>query len=333
MKHRFLLLLPLYLIPTLVLFQFTMGAGIPDAWNQNTSYSSEGFVIEGGVTYQSLMDVPAGTPISSTEYWSSLESIASSLNNPGSPPFETPDPNDTTSLTPPADDNVTGIDTDASGATIATSEQFVKQQYLDFLGRDGDAGGIGFWATALDNGTVSRADVVNNFVFSPEFQDQVAPVSRIFLAYFRRIPDTSGLSFWIGAKMAGTTLSDISESFAGSAEFTATYGSKSNSEFVDLVYNNLFNREADSGGKSFWTGALDDGSTARGAVMAGFSESDENIQLTLSQIRVIAFYYGMLRRAPDEGGFNFWVSVLDGGASPNDLINGFIGGPEYQNRF
>ena len=59
MKHRFLLVFLIYLFPTLAMLPVTMSAGIPDAWNQNSSYTSGDFVIEGGVTYQSLMDVPA----------------------------------------------------------------------------------------------------------------------------------------------------------------------------------------------------------------------------------------------------------------------------------
>jgi hypothetical protein len=336
MKHRFLLLLPLYLIPTLVLFKFTMGAGIPDAWNQNTSYSSGDFVIEGGVTYQSLMDVPAGTPISSTEYWSSLESIASSLSNPGSPPSGTPDPNDTASLTPPADDNVTdtggGGDTGPSGANTATSEQFVKQQYLDFLGRDPDEEGLSYWVTGLDNGSIQRSDAVNNFVFSEEFQEKVAPVSRLYQAYFLRIPDTSGLSYWINEKLNGTSLDTISEAFAGSSEFQDRYGSVDNSAYTSLVYNNVLGRAPDQSGLDFWTNSLNAGAS-RGSVMTGFSESTEYKDASLNQIRVIAFYYGMLRRAPDQDGFDFWVGVLNNGGSALDLINGFLDAAEYQGRF
>ena len=67
--------------------------------------------------------------------------------------------------------------------------------------------------------------------------------------------------------------------------------------------------------------------------MASFSESQENITLTESNIRVISFYYGMLRRAPDQGGYDFWVNELKIGKSPNDLINGFISSAEYQQRF
>lgn len=40
----------------------------------------------------------------------------------------------------------------------------------------------------------------------------------------------------------------------------------------------------------------------------------------------------MLRRAPDQGGFDYWVAKLNNGEQPNDLINGFISSSEYQGR-
>jgi len=67
--------------------------------------------------------------------------------------------------------------------------------------------------------------------------------------------------------------------------------------------------------------------------MTGFSESIEYKDASLNQIRVIAFYYGMLRRAPDQAGFDFWVGVLNNGGSALDLINGFLDATEYQSRF
>ena len=231
------------------------------------------------------------------------------------------------------DPNPLGTDNTPSGLSSATNEGFVKQQYLDFLGRDGDNAGIAFWTAELNNGTQSRADCVNSFVFSEEFQQKVAPVSRLFLAYFMRIPDTGGLEFWINEKLNGKTISNISDSFAASTEFINTYGSLNNTAFVNLVYTNLFNRSADTGGFNYWKGQLDNSIDTRGNVMASFSESTENVSLTQSQIRVISFYYGMLRRAPDQTGYDFWVNELKIGKSPNDLINGFIGSTEYQARF
>jgi hypothetical protein len=148
-----------------------------------------------------------------------------------------------------------------------------------------------------------------------------------------RIPDTGGLQFWINEKLNGKTISNISDPFAASTEFVNTYRSLGNTEFVNLVYTNLFNRSADTGGFNYRNGQLDNSIDTRGNVMASFSESAENVSLTQSQIRVISSYYGMLRRAPDQTGYDFWVNELKIGKSPNDLINGFIGGTEYQTRF
>jgi hypothetical protein len=44
-------------------------------------------------------------------------------------------------------------------------------------------------------------------------------------------------------------------------------------------------------------------------------------------------YVGMLRRSPDQGGFDFWVGYLGSGNSGQTLINGFINAPEYHARF
>jgi hypothetical protein len=44
-------------------------------------------------------------------------------------------------------------------------------------------------------------------------------------------------------------------------------------------------------------------------------------------------YVGMLRRSPDASGFSFWVNYMDNGNPGIALINGFLGTPEYHNRF
>jgi hypothetical protein len=282
--------------------------------------------------YTAKTSVPAGqNGPPNTAYWQTAEQYSTELQSTHSG----------TVSTPPSSDNINTDEisnlgtpteiTTASGLTSASNEAFVMQQYLDFLGRDGDSEGIKYWTEQLDTGVQSRADCVNNFVFSAEFQQQVAPVSRLYLAYFLRLPDTGGLTYWIDEKLNGKTLNEISNSFAGVQEFSDRYGSLDDSGFVNLVYNNVLSRNPDSDGLAYWNGQMSGGMT-RGEVMTGFSESTENQNSTLNQIRVIAFYYGMLKRAPDQGGFDYWVGKLNNGELPNELIDGFIISPEYQGR-
>jgi hypothetical protein len=102
---------------------------------------------------------------------------------------------------------------------------------------------------------------------------------------------------------------------------------------VDLVYQNVLGRAPDTGGRAYWKGQLDTGARSRGNVMIGFSESAEYRALSASEVYVTMIYVGMLRRAPEPGGFSYWVNYLDTGNSGLALINGFFASPEYHNRF
>jgi len=148
---------------------------------------------------------------------------------------------------------------------------FVEQLYLDFLKREGDPDGIEFWVNAIDSGAMTRAQVVECFLLSPEFGERIAPLARLYFAYFLRIPDYDGLMYWIDVYANGARLLDISEFFASCAEFAATYGGLNNADFVPLIYNNVLGREPDAGGFAFWTGQLDRGLMTRGEVMLNFS--------------------------------------------------------------
>ena len=217
---------------------------------------------------------------------------------------------------------------------FAVSRLFAMQQYRDFLSREGDNRGTEFWTAQLDAGTRTRASMVESFVGSPEFDGVIAPVVRLYFAYFLRIPDYPGLQYWIGQNRTGaTSIVNISQSFASSPEFTQRYGSLNNSQFVDRVYRNVLGRAPDSGGLAFWTQRLDSNQMTRGQVMLAFSESAEYRSLINSEVYVTMLYVGMLRRAPDTNGFNFWVGRLDSGNSPQQLIDSFLVAPEYRARF
>jgi hypothetical protein len=298
------------------------------AHDQNLAYTHPSIVVSNGVSYISVQDVPSGTTISSTAYWTTLVNTAPS-DDPGDPPTSDPDDSNFSNLTPPEDNSSIA----PSGLLSATNQQFVMQQYRDFFGRDADEGGLNWWTGELDAGRKVRGDLSLDFVYSNEFQNNVAPVVRLYFAYFNRLPDTGGLTFWISSYTDGSyTLNQISDAFAGSNEFATTYGSLDNAGFVNLIYANLFNRSPDQGGYDYWLGQLDSSAITRGAAMVGYSESDEYKQLMNNRVSIVSYYYGMLRRAPDQGGFDYWVQRLDDGDSAIDLVNGFLYSDEYQGR-
>lgn len=104
-----------------------------------------------------------------------------------------------------------------------------------------------------------------------------AQAYRIYKAAFDRQPDSLGLGFWVKQMDAGMGLEAVAHEFIGSSEFIRMYGANTSDEqFVDLLYANVLDRQADQSGYDFWIGALDRGLT-RAGLLAEFSESRENM--------------------------------------------------------
>ena len=75
---------------------------------------------------------------------------------------------------------------------------------------------------------------------------RVAPVTRLYSAYFERLPDFGGYGYWTGRLRAGSSLKKVSDTFAASSEFKNKYGPLSNTAFVQKVYQNVLHRAPDS---------------------------------------------------------------------------------------
>ncbi|HQX64137.1 MAG TPA: DUF4214 domain-containing protein [Thermomicrobiales bacterium] len=131
---------------------------------------------------------------------------------------------------------------------------------------------------------------------------------------------------------AGNPLVAISNAFAASPEFVATYGPLDNTQFVTLVYQNVFERAPDGPGLAFWVAQLDAGMT-RGQMMMAFSESGEYLGLIGNEVYVSLAFTGMLRRAPAPAGFAYWVGNLDAGTPGLTLISAIANSAEYRSQF
>ena len=92
-------------------------SGIPEDWDQNQAYSSDDLVIYSGQTYIAQTEVPPGTTITSTTYWSLLTDNAPT-SDPGSPPSFTPDLTSIPETEPPVEEEEEETTT-VSGATLS----------------------------------------------------------------------------------------------------------------------------------------------------------------------------------------------------------------------
>jgi hypothetical protein len=308
------------------------GTGIPGlgikVYDASWNYLGEGDTDSSG-NYQ-LFGAPAGSYYLRTsnsqgyaDEWYNNVKVAGS----GFPPVGA------TAVSVTVGSTTSNINFSLSGTPLNNTTEFVKQQYRDFLNREADSGGLQYWVNLIDTGAMTKAQVIESFFWSQEFGLKIAPIVRLYFAYFLRIPDYAGLMFWINAYSSGWSLGGISDFFASSPEFVATYGSLTNEQFVTLVYQNILGRAPEPGGYAFWVNELNSLRRTRGQVMLEFSESAEYKGLSNNKVYVTMMYIGMLRRSPDEGGFNFWVNYLDSGNSGLALIDEFLNSAEYAARF
>lgn len=98
---------------------------------------------------------------------------------------------------------------------------------------------------------------------------------RLYMAALDRTPDSAGLANWMSVIRSGASMDDVASGFVNSAEFEQKYGDLDNGEYVNQLYRNVLNRDADQGGYANWTHVLESGQS-RESVLVGFSESEEN---------------------------------------------------------
>jgi hypothetical protein len=177
--------------------------------------------------------------------------------------------------------------------------------------------------------------------------DPAAQVVRLYEAALDRLPDQSGLNFWIGAVQGGQPLSALASGFLGSPEFASRFGGAAdNGAFVDRLYLNVLGRAGEAEGRAFWAGTLDGGVGTRADVLAAFSESAENKAGTAALVRagiwdrgeaaaeVARLYDTVFGRLPDAQGLAYWKGALEGGtATRAQMADAFTGSAEFRAKY
>ena len=115
---------------------------------------------------------------------------------------------------------------------------------------------------------------------TPATDGRDTPVARLYEAAFDRAPDDAGLAFWTNAQQAGAGLNTIADFFVASPEFQSRYGNLGTGQFVDRLYLNALDREADAVGRAFWTAGIESRQVDRGDVLLAFAQSPEFVART-----------------------------------------------------
>jgi uncharacterized protein (DUF1501 family) len=213
-------------------------------------------------------------------------------------------------------------------ANIATG--WLGADAADIFGRNYD--NLGFLAAPGGGSDTPQTTPV----VVPSRRTRRAEVARLYLAYFLRRPDDAGFEYWAGVRQSGRSLAQISEEFVASNEFRMRYGSLSNRQFVELIYQNVLGRSPDAGGLAHWTSVLD-GGTSRGDVMIGFSESEEFRNNTDTEVGAIEtdgpigrLYLAYFLRRADDAGLDHWINT---GLPTSAVSEEFARSAEFLNRY
>ena len=187
---------------------------------------------------------------------------------------------------------------------------YIQTVFQGFLRRAADAGALDTFGAALAGGAVTHAGIVDSLMHSTEFDLDAAPVSRLYIAALLRVPDQPGLDNWVNYVRAGNSLQTMADTFAASQEFINRYGTLSNSDYVAALYVNVLGRSADPAGLASWTALLDAGTTTRGQILIGFSESPEAITLFAPTVRTSLEFFTFLNATPGQQDLDFWKNYL-----------------------
>ena len=103
-----------------------------------------------------------------------------------------------------------------------SNEAFVTWAYETVLGRTPAAFEINFWRPALDNGWLSREQVMIGFTESTEYvlrTRNTVNVTQLYLGILERPAGNSEINYWVGRLVAGSTLPDVVNRFLNSPEY------------------------------------------------------------------------------------------------------------------
>lgn len=254
-----------------------------------------------------------------------------------------------------------GLNTDAaftavfnsdSANPLDTAEFFVRQQYVDVLGREPDEGGFNYWSDQiLSCGAVTscvntkRRDVAAAFFIEQEFQLTGSFIYNLYQGGISRRPTfaeySSDKSMVVGGANLEAQKQTFAQNFVQRAEFVSRYQASTTADtFVDALIANVLQATGQnlSSQRSALIARYNSGTSqaqSRSFVLRDLTESTAVRNATYNSAFVLTEYFGYLRRNPDQAGYDFWLNVLNNG-DPNNyqgMVCSFITSTEYQRRF
>jgi CubicO group peptidase (beta-lactamase class C family) len=221
---------------------------------------------------------------------------------------------------------------------------FVRQHYIDFLGREPDAAGYQGWQDILNNCGVTfaqpcdRIEVSSAFFRSEEFQTRAYFIYRFYSAvgriplYETFMPDFAKVSGFLSAQQLEDNKAAFASEFMTRTDFQSKYGALTDpTSYVDALLQTVglpAHQQRDS-----WIASLTNNSLTRAQVLRSVVESGEVYSKYYTEAFVIMQYFGYLRRSADISYLDWIQTMNSNGGDYRVMINGFMNSAEYRHRF
>jgi CSLREA domain-containing protein len=250
------------------------------------------------------------------------------------------------------------------GATLASSglvnpldtpEYFVRQHYVDFLGREPDEAGFNFWSDQMNEcgadtncSSRRRENVSAAYFLSIEFQKTGGLVDKLYRASFgsqpsfaQFMPDarTVGQGVQVGKEgweelLLANELAFVN-AFVNRPAFLAVYGSMDSSQYVDTLISHTGVAFSVAERDGLVSGLVN-GTQTRADTLRSIAEDGRFVNAKFNETFVMMEYYGYLRRDYDASGYAFWLNKLNqfnGNFEQAEMVKAFIVSGEYRDRF
>ena len=232
-----------------------------------------------------------------------------------------------------------------------TTEAFVERGYKLMLGRESDEEGLNYWTDRLNKGDLNAAELITQFVESPEFKGKELSNEDIVEIFYNvmlsRDSDPDGKAYWVDLLNTGFSSRHIVNGFSGSAEFNGlcqSYGITSGyvnfvesrdlnmktTKFVSSCYQNILSRYPDADGLNYWTSSINDNSKYPEELIADFFYSPEGQSKIKDNSSFIeALYKSFLGRESDPDGKAYWMKRMEDGTTKNQMFDEFKMSAEF----
>jgi VCBS repeat protein/FG-GAP repeat protein/uncharacterized protein DUF4214 len=224
---------------------------------------------------------------------------------------------------------------------------FVRQHYLDFLGREPEPDGLAGWLNILNNCGITvpepcdRIEVSSDFFRSPEFQGRGYFIYRFYPTigkvpiHSEFMPDFARVSGFLTDQQLEANKAAFVLEFMARAEFQSKYAStfSNPTAYVDALLQTV--GLPNHSERQSWINQLNGNNTTqtRADVLRALVESGEMDQKYYNEAFVVMQYFGYLRRTADAQYLQWIQTMNQNGGDYRLMINGFMNSIEYRQRF